>query len=117
MKTYLIKSNLHLTTWILATTILVLVVTVTLIVAMYPATHDPQVHQPANAQPIPAPTTNSTQVVCQDLPECGYIQMHADEQNLTGSGPVGQASAPVLTPACDRLPECAYIRPGYSGNG
>ena len=74
MNTYSMKSNHHPTAWILAMTLLLLAVTLAVIVAAYPADQDTQIHQPDNAQPIPTPQTDSNQVECQALPECGWIR-------------------------------------------
>jgi hypothetical protein len=110
MNTLHMKYYRHLLAWALASASLILAVVVTMISAMNPTTPGSQVHEPGSLPQTPAIQAAPLLPDCQSLPECGSIRVHAIDQNLVGSGPVGQMSAPVLTPACDALPECGYIR-------
>ena len=110
MNTLQLKQYRHLLAWALASAILILAAAVNLISAVNAPTPGSLVHKPGSLPQTPAVKAAPLLPVCQSLSECGYIRAHAIDQNLVGSGPVGQMSAPVLTPACDALPECGYIR-------
>ena len=104
MNTLQLKQFRHLLAWALASAILILAAAVTLISAVNAPAPGSPVHKPGSLPQTPAVMAAPL------LPECGSIRAHAIDQNLVGSGPVGQMSAPVLTPACDALHECGYIR-------
>jgi hypothetical protein len=110
MNTLQTKSNHPLLTWILAVVILVLAAAVAVTSALTSTAQGSQELKPTRLGQTPTVQAAPIQPDCQSLPECGYIRAHAINQDLLGSGPIGQENAPVLTPACDALPECRYIR-------